>query len=380
MSGLAQDTKNINLVILPEHIPLYNVKESIQACEYVTENRIRFVKNYTNNQSGYLCINTREYTLDTFTKEIDDGSKFSQQFKLICKNTNIHFIFINLHESELDENIIIFLEKLFSLGVSSDRITIANNDVDISKFNKFGINTHRTHMIEKTYGGGYKELPIQFNENKNGKKFLCLNNIKREHRVALLTLLEKENLLNNINYSLVGSDYFPLTNNVLNDETIKSYNSTITKFHEKMYYTDFELNKSQNFFYTICVDDFLNSFVNIITETFYLENKVHISEKSLKPFWFYQLPIFVASTGHVSKVKEKYNFDLFDDIIDHSYDTITNSVKRLEAIVEEIKRVNNLDLKNIYKNNKDRFISNRLKCESYLDSNEDYLFFKQIFI
>ena len=371
----------INLLILPSHDRFYNIEESIHAFEYVTENKIDFTKIYTiDNQKTFFCINTREFVLDAFVDEFDDNSNFSNQFKLICKNKNVHLIFINLHETELDESIVKFIEKLFSLGVSPNRITIANNDVDIFKFKKFGINVHRTHMIEKAYGSGYKNLPISFNENKNDKKFLCLNNIKKEHRVALLSLLKKEDTLKNINYSLVGSDYFPITNRVLNDTSITEMENDIDAFHKGMFYTDFEKDKSENFFYNICVGDFINSYVNIITESFYLENKVHISEKSLKPFWFFQFPIFVASPGHVSKVKQKYNFDLFEDIIDHSYDSITDSVDRLGAIVNEIKRVNDLDLKNIYKKNKDRFTSNRLKCETYLDSLEDYLFFKQIFI
>ena len=380
MNGLENNIRYINLLILPPHKIFYNIKDSVEAYEYITENRIKFIKTSTTDEKSYLCINTREYTLDEFVNGIDDNSEFSNKFKSICENKNVDLVFINLHETELDENVFLFIEKLFSLGVSSDRITLANNDVDIFKFKKFGINVHKTHMIEKSYGSGYKELQIDYNENKIGKSFLCLNNVKKEHRVALLTLLEKENLLNNVNFSLVGSGHFPMTNRVLSNQNINNCESIIKKFHESTYYTDFEINKSGNFFYNICDSDFINSYVNIVTETFYLENKVHISEKSLKPFWFYQLPIFVASTNHLSLLRKKYGFDLFDDIIDHSYDSITDSVERLEVIVSEIKRINTLDLKTIYKNNKDRFISNRLKCESYLNSFDDYLFFKQIFI
>ena len=37
-------------------------------------------------------------------------------------------------------------------------------------------------MIEKSYGQGYIESDIEFVENKKEKNFLCLNNVKKEHR------------------------------------------------------------------------------------------------------------------------------------------------------------------------------------------------------
>ena len=51
---------------------------------------------------------------------------------------------------------------------------------------------------------------------------------------------------------------------------------------------------------------YLNSYVNVTTESVFnrFTNTIHISEKSYKPFFYYQFPIFVASNGHVRKMKE----------------------------------------------------------------------------
>ena len=70
----------------------------------------------------------------------------------------------------------------------------------------------------------------------------------------------------------------------------------------------------------------LNNFrgdVNIVTESCYLEDEIHITEKSMKPFYFYQFPLFLASYGHVKHLKERFGFDVFDDILNHSYDEST---------------------------------------------------------
>ena len=45
-----------------------------------------------------------------------------------------------------------------------------------------------------------------------------------------------------------------------------------------------------------------------------------LTEKTFKAFAWHQVPIFVATLGHVDLVRG-LGFDLFEDIIDHSYET-----------------------------------------------------------
>ena len=89
------------------------------------------------------------------------------------------------------------------------------------------------------------------------------------------------------------------------------------------------------------VKDQENSYVNIVSETLFLEEDVvQITEKSLKPFFYYQLPLFCATHHHVKSLKEKYDFDLFSDIINHDYDDEYDNIKRMKKLVLEIKRLN----------------------------------------
>ena len=46
------------------------------------------------------------------------------------------------------------------------------------------------------------------------------------------------------------------------------------------------------------VKDYEESYINITSETQYIENYIHISEKSLKPFAVYQLPIIVICKSY----------------------------------------------------------------------------------
>lgn len=62
------------------------------------------------------------------------------------------------------------------------------------------------------------------------------------------------------------------------------------------------------------------SLVNIVHETNDNQHdRILLTEKTFKAFAWHQIPIFVATLGHADLVRE-LGFDMFDDIIDHSYD------------------------------------------------------------
>lgn len=96
-----------------------------------------------------------------------------------------------------------------------------------------------------------------------------------------------------------------------------------------------------------------------------------MSEKTFRPFYSYQLPIFVSSYNHVNKIKELYpSLDLFEDFINHDYDNESDDTKRLEMIVQEIKRLSEMknEIIEFYKKNKIRFYKNREYVESFADN------------
>ena len=126
---------------------------------------------------------------------------------------------------------------------------------------------------------------------------------------------------------------------------------------------------------------FENSYFNVVTESVFHSpaSVIHHSEKSFRPFYYYQFPIFVASLNHVQSLRDEYGFDTFDDVIDHSYDFDTNPKSRLEKVVSEIHRINSNKefFIDFYKKNKHRFYENREIYEkSGIDSKiRDFNFF-----
>ena len=65
--------------------------------------------------------------------------------------------------------------------------------------------------------------------------------------------------------------------------------------------------------------------------------KLFFTEKTAKMFNCKQLPLFIAPFNYVKKLRE-LGFDMFDDIIDHSYDSVESPDARISMVVDELKR------------------------------------------
>jgi len=70
---------------------------------------------------------------------------------------------------------------------------------------------------------------------------------------------------------------------------------------------------------------------NIVTETVYDEFPGLYSEKTLFAFLAHQIPIIIGTPRLVEKLRLA-GFDMFDDIVDHSYDTAPNDCRVEQAL------------------------------------------------
>lgn len=80
-------------------------------------------------------------------------------------------------------------------------------------------------------------------------------------------------------------------------------------------------------------DDFLrilyqDSFVEIVNETLFMETSGIITEKFINSVYGFNFPIILGVPNTVAHLRN-LGFDMFDDVIDHSYDTIIDPLPRL---------------------------------------------------
>lgn len=91
-------------------------------------------------------------------------------------------------------------------------------------------------------------------------------------------------------------------------------------------------------------NNFNHYLFNIVSETSSQTDpmswkSIFVTEKTYKCFAWLQIPIWFAVPGLVNEVREQ-GFDVFDDIVDHSYDKVHNEKNRINRISNLVSNLN----------------------------------------
>ena len=198
----------------------------------------------------------------------------------------------------------------------------------------------------------HKSSAMTLEEFKDTKSILRKNTIlsmnrrQREHRLATLCVLNHYGLLkgNGVSYQLTfdGPTTPYYVDKLITDES-----------RQKKYYQDYrELQdmKYQWVDYPIAMEakdgvhhgygwenkePYLNSYLNITTETDFINPTGYASEKVWKPFGFFQ-PVLLVGSPNTLQFVRSFGFKTFNGFIDESYDKETDNAKRFELIEKEI--------------------------------------------
>jgi hypothetical protein len=87
--------------------------------------------------------------------------------------------------------------------------------------------------------------------------------------------------------------------------------------------------------------DYQNSLIEVVLETLFDDTRNHLTEKSLRPIACGQPFILVSTPGSLQYLRS-YGFQTFDGFIDETYDTIQDPAERLNAIIQEMQRIDQL--------------------------------------
>jgi hypothetical protein len=102
-----------------------------------------------------------------------------------------------------------------------------------------------------------------------------------------------------------------------------------------------------------------SSYINIVSESScdYFKDTFFITEKSIKPFVLQQIPLFLGPKNIVSHYRN-YGFDVFDDLINHSYDEIDDLDLKVNLIYDELSKIIKYDLKELFLKLNSRLLHN----------------------
>jgi hypothetical protein len=112
---------------------------------------------------------------------------------------------------------------------------------------------------------------------------------------------------------------------------------------------------------------YADTLFNIITETTCDTNSLNLTEKSFKGIANCH-PYLVIGDINTHKHIKDLGFELYEDLIDYSFDSIDNSEIRLNSALKEVKRIYNIGGNGIlewYKKNVDKIEHNKSKFFEY---------------
>jgi hypothetical protein len=119
---------------------------------------------------------------------------------------------------------------------------------------------------------------------------------------------------------------------------------------------------------------YTDSFVEIVSGRLFTENSITVDEKFFNTIYGYNFPIIIGSTGTVEHLRHA-GFDLFDDVIDHSYDRISNPIDRMCCAIYNNQHLiqDHEHTKSLWKKHKERFDRNLFHAR-----NKVYTWYKNI--
>ena len=157
----------------------------------------------------------------------------------------------------------------------------------------------------------------------------------REYRLCFVDKLISADLVKNCKTSFSPQDNNQhYTNHNFENKNFSPQNSSIESW--------FVLNThsaADSADYTC--EDYVLSGIEIVLETLFDDTRWHLTEKTLRPIACSK-PFILASTPGSLQYLRNYGFKTFQGLIDETYDTISDPCLRLDAIVNEMKRISNL--------------------------------------
>jgi len=324
--------KNNFLFVISKYevFDINKVKNTIDAND---KNLINLIKKYKKSAEN------KNYKFKILFEHKDEAPTYKYDYKFIIdyiiEKTNISL-----------KDIIIFSGAQHQFNTSI--INCATNRVAIRNFKMEELAAYNCHVVPTHH-------------------FVSLARIARPHRIeTTVQLLDKK--LDKFGHISLGSGYY-------NVKEENNFSAVPQRYQHLMpMYIDGPQenhNGNENIFNSIKIT---HAFANIVQESSY-EKEINlnywsvpfITEKSTKPFALGQVPIYICYHNSLKYIRAM-GFDLFDDIIDHSYDLEINPLHRIKLAVEQLEKICNKSIQywQEYKaQNIDRFIHNQEKLKYY---------------
>ena len=186
----------------------------------------------------------------------------------------------------------------------------------------------------------YMKYAPSVEKNSDAKNFISLNRGHRHHRTYLVSALYGREL---DNYGMISHLSFPVAESLsdaiqydyLADSQYELANSGFKRFDRTEESSNIYSTQNDNLtnFKQNLLPKYTNSLIELVSETSYNEHSFNITEKTLHFIYGCNFPIMLSSPGTVHFLRSM-GIDMFDDVIDHSYDIIEDPALRINSAID----------------------------------------------
>ncbi len=312
-------------------------------------------------------------------------------FDKVKDKPNIKIVFSNFHEgtnqNPFFSRLILFKDKF---NLATNQIVVVTNNKHSELFNRHGIKViHKPYLFGflvdhyrdiKHTSIDYKGTEIgllnvnQYLESEKKKFFLTYNkNTTKTFRIQLILWLIKNKLIDDSYVSiLIKNNNFnkrELDSNEIELNGLAEYYDEFDKIGFNVLDWDYPNHKNDvfsNLKYTT-KSHYADTYFNIITETSFENNSLNLTEKSFKAFANCH-PFLIIGDMDTHKYLQSLGFELYDELIDYSFDSMPDNQKRLNDALGQIRKVHKLGIDsiiNFYKNNIEKIKKNKERFFEY---------------
>lgn len=267
-----------------------------------------------------------EYALNGNFHKYTDKFLLAQQLLTHCQQNNVH-VHITLNKPPEQ-----FFEEPHS---ASEGVYYFKPLVDAGVFTIEYISIWLSDAPNSFFREVLKNNKLSFTRQSLDYTFSCFNRHTHEHRCITLDRMARQDLLhsNLVTYLFTDENYSEDTWHRTRNEFGVTWQPTLLDpegiiEHEQQF--DLWPNISK---YTQC-------FVDVVTES--TCEAYFITEKTVRPLLFAQPFLVISRPGYHMWLQDEWGFQLYDEIFDYSFDSIEEVDKRIEAVVDQLVKFENM--------------------------------------
>lgn len=264
--------------------------------------------------------------LDHMQSQIDQD--FDQSGISINDAVSHHLLVDFRSEGQCEKSADLFIRHLQSLGFRSVSVAF-NAVVDVDSL------PYRASCSPAYHSNTYSFIhePDEINIEHIDAKFLCLMRRPSWTRARIAAALST---MPSVRYSFGSGEL---------QSALTEYQQLLPEITLPVLIDGPIRGETTHLMYKVADAKFHHAVFNLVAESSEQSGvawkSIFITEKTFKAFYLKQIPLWFAVPGMVAAVKS-LGFDCFDDIIDHSYDTVQDEFQRHTAVIDQVKRLDDL--------------------------------------